>query len=65
MKKIYKTPETEVTMIAPASMIANSPFTFSEDGNSGSGTVTDEDATDEALVKGRGTHNVWDDDWSR
>lgn len=56
-------PSVEVTTVTPATIIANSPFTF-DDGN-GSGTVTDEDAEGDALVKDRGTHNVWNDDWSR
>ena len=58
-------PSVEVTTVTPATIIANSPFTFDDNTGTGSGTVTDEDAESEALVKGRGASNVWDDDWSR
>ena len=65
MKKIYMIPSVEVTTVTPATIIANSPFSFDDDHGTGSGTVTDENAEGDALVKDRGTHNVWDDDWSR
>ena len=65
MKKTYMIPSVEVTTVTPATIIANSPFTFDDGNGTGSGTVTDEDAEGEALVKGRGASNVWDDDWSR
>ncbi len=54
-------PVVDVMKLTPATLLANSPFTFDDN----TGTVTDEDAEGDALVKERGTHNVWDDDWSR
>ena len=51
-------------MITPSNIIANSPFTFDDNSGTGSGTVVDEGAEGDALVKGRG-HDVWDDDWSK
>ena len=58
-------PVVDVMKLTPATLLANSPFTFDDNTGTGSGTVTDEDAEGEALVKGRSVGNVWDDDWSR
>jgi hypothetical protein len=41
-------------------MIANSPFQFTDDGESGSGGVNNVNADGAALVK---SHNIWDDGW--
>ena len=59
MRKTYIIPTVEVLNIAPATLIAESL-------PSGGGTELEEG---DILVKGqgssRGTHDVWDDDWSK
>ena len=61
MKKIYKTPETEVTVISAQLMIASSPGGNDE---IGSGEELVKERHDDFLG-GRDVSNVWDDDWSR
>ena len=58
MKKIYKTPETEVNHISAQLMIATSPgVTIGDD------EVEAKDV--EVKEQRQGDYNVWDDDWSR
>ena len=59
MKKTYIIPTVEVLNIAPGTLLAESL-------PSGGGTELEEG---DILVKGQGsslgTHDVWDDDWSK
>ena len=59
MKKIYQIPETMVHMIAPATLVAESPDITIGDGEIEAGDVG---------VKGQrhssDNYNVWNDDWS-
>ena len=59
MKKTYIIPQTEVVRVAPASLIADSPF------NDGTTNLNDVDAPEgtPGLVK-ENSFNIWgDDDW--
>ena len=58
MKKTYIIPTVEVLNIAPATLIAESIGKDPEPGDPSQWDVK-EDRTS------RGTHDVWDDDWSR
>ncbi len=62
MKKIYQTPITLVTTIAPLKPLANSLTMQSGEGKQ----VTDANSV---LVKGNSgsssSYNVWDEDWSK
>ena len=58
MKKIYKTPETEVNHISAQLMITTSPGVTIGDGEVEAGDV-------EVKEQRRDVGSVWDDDWSR
>ncbi len=60
MKKIYQTPEVALWQVNTTTMLATSG---DPDPSVNPGTPANPD--DPVLVKGRGTHDVWDDDWSR
>lgn len=58
MKKTYMIPTVEVLNIAPATLIAESlPI--------GDGPVDPEEFEVKGQGSSRGTHDVWDDDWSK
>lgn len=60
MKKTYLTPALLAVKLSTTGMMANSPFQFTDDGESGSGGVNNVNADGAALVK---SHSVWDDGW--
>lgn len=59
MKKIYQIPETMVHMIAPATLIAQSPGGHDEPG-SGEELVKRDRSVDNSS-----NYNVWNDDWQK
>ena len=65
MKKTYITPELKAVYTAQTLLQSGS---LTIDGNSGSATFHNADATGAAMVKGdrgsRESYKVWDDDWS-
>ena len=62
MKKTYIIPELDVMLIAPNTIIANSPGTSIDPSDPG---VPPGDFEVKGQVNGSGSSNVWDDDWSR
>lgn len=65
MKTKYQSPQLQEIHLIPESLIANSIKSVNVDGeslnidNSSSGNAS------EALTKGQGNYDVWDDDWSK
>lgn len=58
MKKKYLTPALLIVKLGTTGMLANSPFSFTNDGESGSGGINNVNAEEAALVR---RHYIWDD----
>ncbi|MBQ9645855.1 MAG: hypothetical protein IJV24_05825 [Prevotella sp.] len=59
MKKTYMTPTTTENVVAWDNEMLAGSLNFSDDGESGIGSLEDEDADGDALSRGR---SIWDED---
>lgn len=58
MKKLYIQPMTVISVIAIEKMVCTSVDTGVRTTN------TNASSSNDVMVKGQGSYNVWDDDWS-
>ena len=59
MKKTYLNPTTSIVFLETQHVVAASPFSFNDTAGTGSGTLSEETVTGDAMSRGRG---AWDDE---